>query len=337
MTFKLHKNASLQRYNTMAVPAKAQYLAQVETIEDTQQAVSYAKNEKLDILILGEGSNTLFTKDYQGMVILNRLLGIELLEQNEKSVVIKVSAGENWHRLVAYTMQQGWYGLENLALIPGLVGAAPIQNIGAYGVEVKDSIVSVDFLGFDNLKLKTLSNSECQFGYRDSIFKQAMQGLGLISSVTFCLSRQPELNLSYPALSTYLAEVSSPTAQDVFDAVVTIRTEKLPLPEIIPNLGSFFKNPVIDTEQHQRLKKEYPNLVSFPYQTGFKLAAAWLIDTAGWKSKTIDLVRVHNKQALVIINPDKVEGEKIVNFANQLRSNIHKKFGITLEIEPKIV
>ncbi|MDB4512319.1 UDP-N-acetylmuramate dehydrogenase, partial [Arenicella sp.] len=308
MTLTVQRNVSLQSLNTMAVPALADYLIEVDSIQMIKQAVTLAAQKNLPIFVLGGGSNTLFTQDYQGMILLNRLIGTEVLEEDSRSVLLKVAAGENWHRLVTYTLEQGWYGLENLALIPGLVGAAPIQNIGAYGVEAKDSIVSVEFLDFKTLQLNNMDNAECQFAYRDSIFKKAKKGKGLISAVTFRLHKQPSVNLSFPALAERLADDEKTCPNKVFAAVCAIRSEKLPLPADIPNLGSFFKNPILTSQQHGKLKKKYPSLISFPCQSGFKLAAAWLIDTAGWKLKRINLVGVHKRQALVIINPHRVSG-----------------------------
>ena len=341
MTIDVQRGVSLQAYNSMAVPALANYLVQVDSIQSIKQAVTLANQKNLSMFVLGEGSNTLFTQNYQGLVLLNRLTGIRVLQQDEQGVLLKVAAGENWHRLVTYATDQGWYGLENLALIPGLVGAAPIQNIGAYGVEVKDTIICVEYLDFATLELKSISNDDCEFAYRDSVFKHAKRGKGLITSVTFALNKQPTVNLSYPALETFIADTltnnNKPSPRNVFEAVCTIRNKKLPHPTKIPNLGSFFKNPVIDSQQHDKLKQEYPNLISYPYQDGYKLAAAWLIDTAGWKSKCINKVSVHKSQALVIINPHKVSGANVLNFANKLRSNIHQQFGIKLEIEPNII
>ncbi|MBX2847504.1 MAG: UDP-N-acetylmuramate dehydrogenase [Acidiferrobacterales bacterium] len=337
MSVDIREQQSLQDYNAMAVPAQARFLTEVKSLNAAEHGLRFAKEKALEVFVLGEGSNTLFTRDFPGLILLNRLLGMEVIHEDDKEVVLKVAAGENWHALVAHTINQNWYGLENLALIPGLVGAAPIQNIGAYGVEVKDYIVAVEFLDFDDLSVHSLTNSDCQFSYRDSIFKHSMRNKGLITSVTFCLNKGKEVNFCYPSLAQFLSDTNAPTAKNIFDAVVAIRSEKLPSPDKIPNLGSFFKNPIVDTKQYQRLKENYPDMVCYAHEDGYKLAAAWLIDRAGWKDKKINKVRVHQQQALVIINPQKVEGVEILNFANRLRSNIHQKFGITLEIEPTII
>lgn len=337
MTLPIQEDVSLQPFNTMAVPAQARYLIEIDSSRTAQHAIRFAKQNQLAMCVLGEGSNTLFTNDYPGLILLNRLRGLQVLEDSDQCVLVKVGAGENWHSFVAHSIQQEWKGLENLALIPGLVGAAPIQNIGAYGVEVQDFIVEVEFLDFETRDLKSIANLECQFAYRDSVFKQALLNKGLITSVTFRFNKQAKVNVSYPSLVDRLAGLNQPTAKNVFDAVIAIRTEKLPSPAKIPNLGSFFKNPIVDANKHQELKKQYPNLISYPHQNGFKLAAGWLIEEAGWKKKTIDQISVHKQQALVIVNPHKVTGAQVYKFAMALRSNIHQQFGITLDIEPTII
>lgn len=337
MSLRIQTNVCLQSLNTMAVPACADYFAEIKSIDDAVEAVKFAKAKTLEIFVLGDGSNTLFTEDYSGLILRNCLLGIELLEEDEETVLLRVAAGENWHRFVAHTIQQGWYGLENLALIPGLVGAAPIQNIGAYGVEVKDCITAVECLEFESQTLMALDNSQCEFAYRDSVFKQSLRGKRLISAVLFRLNKQASVNLSYSPLANQFDGQNSVTPKQVFDAVVKIRQSKLPSPDDIPNLGSFFKNPIIDSATHERLKNEHPDLVSYPLQGDYKLAAAWLIESAGWKHKTIGDVSVHQKQALVIVNPHQVSGRHILNFAREIRADILKKFGVQLEIEPKLL
>jgi len=200
MALKIKENASLQPFNSMAIPVNAKALTTASSLQKLYQALDFARQKQLSILVLGEGSNTVFENDYQGLVVLNRLKGIDLIHQDSSSVTVKVAAGESWHELVAYSIEQGWYGLENLALIPGLVGAAPMQNIGAYGVEVKDTIVHVEYLEISTQEQKSLTNEECCFSYRESVFKNELFGKVIITSVTFCLSRKPVFNLSYPAL-----------------------------------------------------------------------------------------------------------------------------------------
>lgn len=336
MSLEIQQNVSLQTYNSLAVPATAAYLAELTSLDKVREAIEFAQNKKLSMFVLGEGSNTVFKSDYTGLILLNRLLGIELLEENSNEVIVKVSAGENWHRFVTYTLKNGWLGLENLALIPGFVGAAPIQNIGAYGVEVKDFIESVDLINLETGSQTTMMSNKCAFGYRDSIFKEALKGQIIITAVTFCLKKQTAVNISYPALSSYFKDQLSPTSQDVFTAVCTIRSEKLPNPCDVPNAGSFFKNPVISPEQYAELIIEYPNMVCHPFGNDYKVAAAWMIDSAGWKSRVNNSVRVHSEQALVIINPEKRSGSEVLVLAEAIKKDIYTKFGIELEIEPTI-
>ena len=207
MSLEIQQNVSLQTYNSLAVPATAAYLAELTSLDKVREAIEFAQNKKLSMFVLGEGSNTVFKSDYTGLILLNRLLGIELLEENSNEVIVKVSAGENWHRFVTYTLKNGWLGLENLALIPGFVGAAPIQNIGAYGVEVKDFIESVDLINLETGSQTTMMSNKCAFGYRDSIFKEALKGQIIITEVTFCLKKQTAVNISYPALSLSLIHI----------------------------------------------------------------------------------------------------------------------------------
>lgn len=334
MALDIKENVSLQPFNSMAVSANASTLTTVTTLSELHQALNFADDKKISTLVLGGGSNTIFENDYEGLVILNRLKGIELTHQDSDSVTVNVAAGENWHELVAYSIENGWYGLENLALIPGLVGAAPMQNIGAYGVEVKDVIVNVEYLDIDTREQKKLTNDECCFAYRESVFKSGLAGKVIITSVTFRLLKMATVNISYPSLAACFEEAPSP--QQIFDAVCTIRQSKLPLPSQIPNTGSFFKNPTVEQQQHSDLKLKYPNLVSYKVGNDYKLAAGWMIEKAGWKQKSLNNVRVHDDQALVIVNPEKQSGVVVIDFANKIQQDIFIKFGVALEIEPRI-
>lgn len=326
---------SLQPYNTMAVPAVAAYLSRCTSLDQLLSSLDFAREMSLPTLILGEGSNTLFAKDFDGLVILNRLTGIELICEDANSVTIKVAAGENWHEFVRYSLERGWFGLQNLALIPGLVGAAPIQNIGAYGVEVKDSIDAVETLEIASNEIKILSNADCQFSYRDSIFKQALVGKRVITSVTFRLFKSATLKLSYPALANYFENKPSP--MDIFNAVSLIRAAKLPMPDEIPNAGSFFKNPLVVEEKYTQLQIDFPSMVAYPLEAGgAKLAAGWLIEQQGWKEKSVDAVYVHRDQALVIVNPNLQRGDSVLKLASAIQANIQSVYGVFLEIEPRI-
>lgn len=330
----IHQNVDLQKYNTLAVAVKARFLCLVQSEHELQSALLFAKNNDLNTLILGEGSNTVFTQDYDGLVLLSRLNGIEPLKEDADYVYISVAAGENWHDFVDYSLDQQWYGLENLALIPGLVGAAPIQNIGAYGVEVKDTIVNVTYVDLATGNVRTSNNSECEFEYRDSIFKNQLNGQTFIVRVEFRLSKKPTQQLRYPALAHFFEK--DPNPRDIFNRVCEVRRAKLPMPQDIPNAGSFFKNPVVSAKQYQSLSSRYPTIVGFEQGAKVKLAAAWLIEHLGWKNKEIAGVKVHEKQSLVITNPMKKSGTDILLLAKAIQDDVAKEFDVALEIEPRI-
>jgi UDP-N-acetylmuramate dehydrogenase len=252
---------------------------------------------------------------------------------------LKVAAGENWHELVEYSLDNGFYGLENLSLIPGSVGAAPIQNIGAYGVELKDVFAELSALNIQSGLMVTFTNESCQFGYRDSIFKQSLKDQYIITSVTFKLRKVPELNLEYPALRAALIDIPEGeiTVEQVSAAVIAIRQSKLPDPVQIPNVGSFFKNPIIPVSQFEHLKSSYPTIVSYPIDAQrVKLAAGWLIDQAGWRGREVNGVKVHRDQALVLTNPGKLEGKLILQLADSVVASVQEKFGVVLEMEPRV-
>ncbi len=332
--------AELGPHNTLAVPAKCRQLTPVGSLDELITAVKNAKAEGLPFLVLGEGSNTVFVGDYNGHVILNRLQGLEVVKENEATVHVRVAAGENWHDFVKRCVEKAWHGLENLALIPGTVGAAPIQNIGAYGVEVKDAIISLEALDLNTLQVDRFTNKDCHFAYRESRFKQDWSEVKVVTSVTFELKKTASsLVLNYPALQDRAERLTQGelTLKDVFSAVVSLRTEKLPDPADIPNAGSFFKNPIIDQETFSALKSVHPEIVAFKQDTVIKLAAAWLIDNAGWKTKRRDGVCVHQTQALVITNPNKQNGCAIESFAKEIQADIKDRYGIHLEIEPRLI
>lgn len=320
----------------MAVPAKASHLVKVGSIDELRQAVDFANDKALPILVLGQGSNTLFVNDFDGLVIVNRLLGIDASIE-ERTISLKVASGENWHQLVEYSLQHDWFGLENLALIPGLVGASPIQNIGAYGVELKDVLESVEYFDLGSQKIKQLTAEECQFGYRDSIFKHQLKDKVIITAVKLKLQQVAEINISYPALQNALAGIDQPTPHDMFNAVCELRQQKLPSPSEIPNLGSFFKNPIVDTETVAVLQKQFSDIPVYPFGKAHKLSAAWLIDQAGWKEKQLNGVKVYQKQALVLTNPEHQSGQIVYKAAQAIQADIFEKFGIALIIEPTVV
>jgi len=330
---------NLQKLNTLAVPALAQYFVSVKTDDELREALAFARTENLPLLLLGGGSNIVLRDDFPGLVVQIKSQGKEVVDENDEFVWLKVAAGENWHQLVEFSLDNALYGLENLSLIPGSVGAAPIQNIGAYGVEIKELVAELSALNIRSGLLVTFTNESCRFGYRDSIFKQSLKDQYVITSVTFRLRKQPHLSLTYPALRAALADINEAdiTPQHVSAAVIDIRQAKLPDPAVIPNIGSFFKNPIIHQLQFDALKAEHPAIVSYPSATNqVKLAAGWLIDQAGWRGKEVGGAVVHQQQALVLTNPLKSSGQAVLELAELIKKSVFEQFGVMLEMEPRI-
>lgn len=288
---------------------------------------------------LGEGSNVLFCKDINGTVLHNKLLGITLKHETDDFALIEVMGGENWHQFIKFCVKNGWYGLEPLALIPGTVGAAPVQNIGAYGYEVKEFIDSINAFDFRYNRWVTFKPEECDFSYRDSLFKKE-RGRFLISRVTFRLKKSPQVVIRYPVISEYLKakEILNPTPHSIYRAVVAIRKGKLPNPKTLPNAGSFFKNPIITKDTFIKLKEAYPQLVSYEVdKDSIKLAAGQLIDLAGFKGKRKGGVGMYDKQALILVNFGKATGETLYQYSQQVAKQVFTIFGVELEPEPLIV
>lgn len=330
---------NLQKLNALAVPALAQYFVSVKTDEELREALTFSRTENLPLLLLGGGSNIVLRDDFPGLVVQIKSHGKEVVDEDDESVWLKVAAGENWHQLVEFALDNALYGLENLSLIPGSVGAAPIQNIGAYGVEIEELVAELSALNISSGLQVTFTNESCQFGYRDSIFKQSLKDQYVITSVTFRLRKRPQLNLTYPALRVALADIAEAdiTPQQVSAAVIDIRQTKLPDPAIIPNVGSFFKNPVIDQLQFDALQARNPAIVSYPAAANqVKLAAGWLIDQAGWRGKEVGGAVVHEQQALVLTNPLKSSGQAVLELADLIKKSVFEQFGVTLEMEPRI-
>lgn len=339
---KIQENYSLKNYNTFGVEAKAQYFAEVYSIEELREALQ-ASNSK--ILFLGGGSNILLTKDFEGLVIALRLKGISEKTENGK-VLVTAKAGENWHEFVQYTLSKNYGGLENLSLIPGNVGTCPIQNIGAYGVEIKDHFVSCKALNLETMEVETLSLDQCHFGYRDSIFKTTAKGKYVILEVTFELTAENHhIKTEYGAIQAELEKEGkrhfdrlSVTIQDVAKAVINIRQSKLPNPAEIGNAGSFFKNPSIPLLQFQELKTKFPEIQGYPNGEVVKVPAGWLIENAGWKGKQIGNVATHKMQSLVIINANgNATGKEIFDFSTLIIEALKEKYGIELEREVNII
>jgi UDP-N-acetylmuramate dehydrogenase len=281
----------------------------------------------------------LFTKNFDGIVIKNNIKGIEVLGENDDHVFVQAGAGETWHEFVLYCINQGWHGIENLSLIPGNVGASPMQNIGAYGVEIKDVFHELEAVHIASGETHYFDKNACEFGYRESVFKKEMKNQYLISSVSFKLSKKPSFSVEYGAIKQELEQmnVSELTAKNISNAVINIRSSKLPDPKKLGNAGSFFKNPVIDTDLYEQVKKEHENLVAYPAGEGkMKLAAGWLIDQAGWKGKVVGNCGVHDLQALVLVNHGGATGEEIYDLSSEVLQSVKEKFGVDLEREVNI-
>jgi UDP-N-acetylmuramate dehydrogenase len=332
-------NINLAPYNSFHINAIASSFATFSTIEKLQLLLKTI-NVKVPNLILGGGSNILFTQNFRGTILKNEILGIKAITENEDSIVLKVGAGETWHNLVTWAVEKGYYGIENLALIPGSVGAAPVQNIGAYGVEVKQVIEQVFCIEKDTQQEIILSNTACHFEYRNSIFKTTHKNKYVITHVSFKLHKKAQANTSYDALSTYLVSnhVITPTLKDIYDAVIAIRTSKLPNPEILGNAGSFFKNPIIPTAHHQQLQQQYATMPAYPAGNGFvKLAAGWLIEKCGFKGYRNGDAGCYEKQALVIVNYGNATGEALFHLSTLIIDKVQQQFGVTLEREVNIL
>jgi UDP-N-acetylmuramate dehydrogenase len=288
------------------------------------------------LLFIGGGSNLLFTKDFAGTVVLVATRGISVVEK-EGTVLLTAEAGERWDDVVGYAVERGWGGLENMSLIPGSAGAAPVQNIGAYGAEMKDVLHSVEALDLETMDIRTLNNDECGFGYRESVFRHS-GGRFLILSITLKLSKQPVLNLDYGSIREALAKsgTGEPTLREVRETVIRIRTGKLPDPAVSGNAGSFFRNPVVSGELLDQLRFEHPGLVSFPFGDQYKLAAAWLIEQCGWKGRRQGDAGVNPDQPLVLLNYGSAAGKEILDLAKQIRDSVAGKFGVELEPEVNI-
>lgn len=333
------RGESLQPYNTLALRARAAALVNVGSDEELLAAFAWATEQGLPVVPLGQGSNVVLSRDMDALVVRQYARGIEIIEEVGDRVTLRVAAGENWHALVTWTLQQSLYGLENLALIPGTVGAAPIQNIGAYGVELQACLLHVHARSIADGRSHTLSNADCEFGYRDSVFKQALRDKLVITAVDLQLSRVPELHIDYPALASALAQidVESPTPQDVFNTVVNIRRSKLPDPEVEPNAGSFFKNPLLPAEQAEALMAKFPGLPGYPQEDGrVKLPAAWMIDHCGWKGYREHDIGIHPEHALVIVNYGNDNGEQLLSLASEVAATVADTFGVQLVIEPRV-
>jgi len=333
----LSLKVDLKPLNSFSVNATAEALLRLSCVEDWHRYQSQIQQYEQRMVLAG-GSNVLFVDDYHGLIIKPEIFGIELLSEDSESVYVRVGAAENWHAFVLRCIEQGWYGLENLSLIPGTVGAAPVQNIGAYGVEVSECIESVRLLDLSSGEVVNWQRDACQFGYRDSRIKRAGQGKYLVLDVTFCLRKCFTPVLTYGPLKNWFdKQAQDITAKMISDAVCQIRNSKIPLPDKIPNAGSFFKNPMISHQQFVELKRRYPNIVAYPQGEQVKLAAGWLIEQTGLKGKRFAEVGVHSEQALVLVNYGGASGRDVLNLAQRVQQAVAEQFAVTLEPEVRIV
>ncbi|MCW5659791.1 MAG: UDP-N-acetylmuramate dehydrogenase [Burkholderiaceae bacterium] len=340
----IERGVALRAYNTFGLPAIAHTLVRVRSDADVRRVVDHPELGRAKKLILGAGSNLILSRDPDCVVVRVEIMGRRVLSQDDDAVVVEAGAGETWHDVVAWTLQQGCPGLENLALIPGTVGAAPVQNIGAYGIELKDRFESLDAVDLVTGRSVTLSPQACRFGYRDSVFKHSgfggLAGKSLITRVRMRLPRRWAPVLGYLDLERKVHEtgITAPDAQTVFDWVCTIRRNKLPDPRDIGNVGSFFKNPVVSAEQCKDIIARDPHIVHYPLADGsYKLAAGWLIDACGWKGKSIGRAAVYDKQALVLVNRGGASGAEVLMLARAIQESVYGRFGIRLEPEPVVV
>jgi UDP-N-acetylmuramate dehydrogenase len=337
---QIQQNISLQPYNTFGINASAKYFAKFTSLSELEQLFDTPfLQEKERPFIIGGGSNILLTLNYNGLVAKNEMHGIEIVKQNEHHVYVRSAAGENWHQFVLYCIDKNFAGVENLSLIPGNVGASPMQNIGAYGAEIKDVFYELEAFDMIDRKVRTFTAQECEFGYRESIFKRKYKGRFIITSVTFKLHKQPAYNISYGAIQQELdkMQVKELSIVAISKAVINIRQSKLPDPAEIGNAGSFFKNPTIPQQQFDDLKKEFPSIAGYPANKEVKVAAGWLIEQCGWKGYRKGDAGCHAKQALVLVNYGNAKGSEILALSSEIMQSVEFKFGIMLQREVNVL
>ena len=338
----LQTHFDLQPYNTFGISVKCDYFGKFSTVDELKSQLAEVQKLNLPLLVLGGGSNLLLTQDFKGVVLRNEILGIEIVSESNNDAIVRSGAGEVWHEFVLNCLDKNLAGIENLSLIPGSVGASPMQNIGAYGVEIKDTFHQLEALHIQSGEVQTFNAEQCAFGYRESVFKRNLKDQYIITSVEFRLQKEAKVNTSYGAINDELAErgIAEPTIRDVSNAVIAIRESKLPNPKEIGNAGSFFKNPVIEKSQAEKLLAEYPEMPQYPDRknpTLTKLAAGWLIEKAGFKGMRIDNYGVHAKQALVLVNYGGSKGQDIYDLSTKILETVKEKFGVQLEREVNIL
>ena len=335
---ELLENHSLRSFNTFGLDIKSEYFTRFTSVDELRESMAWKLSKCKDFMILGGGSNVLFTEDFEGLVLRNELFGIQVIGETETFIQVEVGAGEVWHDFVMKCIQNDWAGLENLSLIPGSVGASPMQNIGAYGVEIEQRFHSLKALHLETLEIHEFSHDDCAFGYRESVFKNKLKGQYCILSVTFNMLKTPDFQISYGAIKAELESAGSELSiKSISDAVIRIRRSKLPDPNVIGNAGSFFKNPVVNMESFEKVKAAHPDIVAYPAGNKMKIAAGWMIDQAGWKGEDRGGYGVHDKQALVLVNRGGATGESIYNLSSDIIRDIQEKYGVTLEREVNVI
>ena len=341
---QVQENISIKEYNSFGISGYANLFAKFNSLDELSELLEFEKrttnNQQRSTLILGGGSNILFTKDFDGLVLKNELHGIKEIKEDEHHVYVQVGAGENWHQFVLHCIKNGWAGVENLSLIPGNVGASPMQNIGAYGAEIKDVFYSLEAFHIKEKKIVNFSLNDCEFGYRDSVFKRKFKNEFVITHVTYRLNKIPEYNISYGAIEQELEKmgVKNLSLQSVSQAVINIRSSKLPNPGQIGNAGSFFKNPEVSSSQFEVLSSQFPGIVGYDLPNGnVKLAAGWLIEQTGWKGFRKGDAGCHERQALVLVNYGNAKGSEIYDLSEKILQSVKEKFGVGLEREVNII
>lgn len=333
-------DVDLQPYNTLNISASARQFAAIENTGRLEEILQHPETNGQPLLVLGGGSNILFAGDFPGLVMHVEIAGRNVLEETDEHVLLEIGAGENWHETVRYCVERGWGGIENLSLIPGTVGAAPIQNIGAYGVEIEEVFQWLEAVEVESGEAHRFTRADCRFGYRDSIFKNELKGKFIVTRVVLKLSKNPEINASYGAIQSVLDErdITDPDIRDISDIIIDIRNSKLPNPETLGNAGSFFKNPVVDESIYKRIQKKYPEAPGYPMDDSeVKIPAGWLIEETGWKGKVVGNTGTYKQQALVIVNHGGATGKEILQLADRIQASVVEEFGIELVPEVNIV
>jgi UDP-N-acetylmuramate dehydrogenase len=335
----MDRHRSLAELTTFGLPAQAEYFVSCGSVEEVREALEWQRSQSSPLHVLGGGSNVLMAADLDGLVLKMAIHGMEEIGRLDGQIRVRVGAGVPWHAFVMTALERGWYGLENLSLIPGSTGAGPMQNIGAYGVELEERFESLEAVDVTTGETVRFAHSDCAFGYRESAFKRALKGRFIITSVTFRLLEVPELRLDYGAIRTELeaAGVVDPTPRAVSDAVIRIRRSKLPDPAVVGNAGSFFKNPVVSAALAQDLQERFPDLPNYPAAGGVKLAAGWLIDQAGWKGHDRGTHGVHDRQALVLVHKGGAKGSELLQLAQDVQADVERRFGVSLEREVNVL